>query len=256
MVGCTRKWRECCCLDGYRLVSTIRPRTPKGAPIEAAGLESPAPAGESEDPKRARILAATERVCIARGVASARMEEIAAEAKVSKGTLYRYFASKDDLLVAMVIESFDSGRREVDRARPVGLGPRAVLEHVLEGLGQVLARHAPRATIHYAAWGVVARDDALRRRLQDHLRRFFEARGREIRATLEDGVASGDFRADADLGAFTHAILALLSGFVFRSTFDPEGGSPDRLRAAYRALLHQSLLVAPEEGVGPEEGAR
>ena len=48
------------------------------------------------DPRRRRILDAALAVCEERGVHAARMEEVAALAQVSKGTLYRFFESKEE----------------------------------------------------------------------------------------------------------------------------------------------------------------
>jgi TetR/AcrR family transcriptional repressor of uid operon len=217
-------------------------------PDPKPGLD-PETDGRVRDPRRAHILQAAERACAARGVARVRMEEIAAEAQVSKGTLYRHFDSRDELLVAMVIEGFEAGHRVVDAGFPESTDPRSQLAHLLEGLSEVLVLHAPRATLQYAAWGVVARDERLRRRLQSYLAGFFEARGAELRRILRAGQEGGQFRRDADCEAFTAAILALLSGFVFRSTFDAEGAGPDRLRAAFRALVEQGLLE-PRLGAG------
>lgn len=60
------------------------------------------------------LLAAALDVFVERGFAATRLDEVAARAGVSKGTLYLYFASKEDLFKAVVrqsivplIESFD-----------------------------------------------------------------------------------------------------------------------------------------------------
>ena len=58
--------------------------------------------------KRRRILDAALAVCQERGVHAARMEEVAARAQVSKGTLYRFFESKEDLFLATIMDSYAS----------------------------------------------------------------------------------------------------------------------------------------------------
>jgi AcrR family transcriptional regulator len=199
--------------------------------------------------KRFRILAAAERVCARRGVLAARMEEIAAEAGVSKGTLYRFFDAKDDLIVAMVIETYAAGQREVDETLPPDVEPGALLEILLEGLPRVLELQAARAPLHYAAWEVVGREPRLRARFYQYLRGFFVDREERMQAAIRMGQEAGRLRAGVDARAFADAILGLLSGFIFRSTFDPEAASPQRLAAAYRALVGATLLPAsPPEG--------
>ncbi len=51
--------------------------------------------------RRHQILAAAEKVFFSKGFAAATMDEVAAEAELSKGTLYLYFKNKDDLFVAL-----------------------------------------------------------------------------------------------------------------------------------------------------------
>lgn len=54
------------------------------------------------------LLDAALSVFVERGFAAARAEEIAARAGVSKGTLYLYFNSKEDLLRTLIAEGFSS----------------------------------------------------------------------------------------------------------------------------------------------------
>lgn len=194
------------------------------------------------DEKRARILTAAEGVCARRGVLAAHMDEIAAEAGVSKGTLYRFFDTKDDLLVAMVIETFAIGHREIDATLSSDIEPGDLLEVLLAGLPRVLELQAPRAPLHYAVWEVVGREPRLRAQLYEYLREFFGAREEGMRAAIRVGKQAGRLRAGIDECAFADAILSLLSGFIFRSTFDPESASPARLAAAYDALVREALL--------------
>lgn len=51
--------------------------------------------------RRTAILAAASRVFATKGFAVATMDEVAAEAELSKGTLYLYFKNKDDLFLAL-----------------------------------------------------------------------------------------------------------------------------------------------------------
>ena len=71
---------------------------------------------------RLRVLAAAERLFAARGVAGVTMDDVAAEAGVGKGTLYRRFGDKGGLAVALL----DQRERELQAAvlsGPAPLGP-------------------------------------------------------------------------------------------------------------------------------------
>lgn len=66
------------------------------------------PAGDKQDPdlrripKNRQILNGARKIFLTSGYAEATMEEIAAEAGVSKGTLYNHFDSKDDLFKTLI----------------------------------------------------------------------------------------------------------------------------------------------------------
>ncbi len=71
--------------------------------VETAAAEELEAAPESA--KRRQILEGARRVFFASGFDAASMGEIAREAKVSKGTLYVYFDSKEALFAALIQES-------------------------------------------------------------------------------------------------------------------------------------------------------
>lgn len=57
--------------------------------------------------RRAEILTAAQKVFGSKGYDATRMEEIAKAARLAKGTLYRYFRSKDAVYAATVQEALD-----------------------------------------------------------------------------------------------------------------------------------------------------
>jgi AcrR family transcriptional regulator len=213
---------------------------------------SPRSAASSE--KRARILEAAYRVCERHGVDGARMEEVAARARVSKGTLYRYFASKEHLLLATILDSYERALPLVESGDVERLAPRERLEVLLEGLVKVLEAVAPRMSVHYQAWGLVAKDPELEERLFRFLREFHEARGRTLEETVREGQRDGVFPPDADPETFADAIQALLSGFLYRATFHPERASAAGLRGAFAALVLDVLGVPGAPGDGAVRG--
>ena len=72
---------------------------------------------------RLRVLAAAERLFAARGVGAVTMDDVAAEAGVGKGTLYRRFGDKGGLAVALLDErERELQQRILDGAPPLGPG--------------------------------------------------------------------------------------------------------------------------------------
>jgi AcrR family transcriptional regulator len=71
---------------------------------------------------RQRVLAAAERLFAARGVAGVTMDDVAAEARVGKGTLYRRFGDKGGMAVALLDERERELQQRILTGRPP-LGP-------------------------------------------------------------------------------------------------------------------------------------
>jgi AcrR family transcriptional regulator len=90
-----------------------------------------------KEARPSEIVAAALRLFTARGYAATRLEDVAAAAEISKGTLYLYFANKEELFKAVVRETVIPN---LDRAATI------VAEH--EGSASELLRKLMR---HFAA---------------------------------------------------------------------------------------------------------
>ena len=207
----------------------------------------PSHADSSRD-KRARILEAAYRVCERHGVDGARMEEVAALARVSKGTLYRFFESKEHLLLATIIDSYEQSLSVLDVPTESDALPRRRLDALLDGMTKILEEVSPRMSVHYQAWGLVAKIPMLQDRLRGFLREFHSQRARTVESAVREGQSRGVFRPEVDAEAFADGLQALLSGFLYRATFDPEHARPEQLRICLDAMVRDALLLeaAPE----------
>lgn len=99
--------------------------SPSPSPIELTVLQ---PAGRAERSdaarNRERILCTAKRLFAERGVSCVSMDEIAADAEVGKGTLYRRFGDRSGLALAL-LEAEDVELQEAFMRGPAPLGPGA-----------------------------------------------------------------------------------------------------------------------------------
>jgi TetR/AcrR family fatty acid metabolism transcriptional regulator len=86
---------------------------------------------ERIDRRRAQILAAASRVFARQGFHRTTVREVAREAGIADGTIYLYFASKQELLLALLGELARVGERPADFAALAGMDPRAFLDAYL-----------------------------------------------------------------------------------------------------------------------------
>ena len=64
------------------------------------------PKPDVSDERKDQIMNAAEEVFAQKGFSDARMDDIAEETGLSKGTLYLYYKSKDDLIIAILDRIF------------------------------------------------------------------------------------------------------------------------------------------------------
>lgn len=119
----------------------------ESSPFELPLATPPLPVRERADARRnrERILCAVARLVDERGIDGISMDDVAAEAGVGKGTLYRRFGDRWSLLRALIEEPERDFQEAVIRGEPP-LGPGAPAVERLHAFGagllQLLERHA------------------------------------------------------------------------------------------------------------------
>lgn len=188
---------------------------------------------EEKERRRSEILDAAERVAGATGLESLTMDQVARDARLSRGLLYVYFADRDDLIAGIC-----------ERAL-IGLHARfsALIDPALRGLDQVIA--LGRGYVAFAAecplqFGILAR---------------FEA-------TDASAInAGGNHGACLAAGARVHALLtAVLERGMQDGSIAATAGSPRTVALSLWAMTHGTIQVASmkravlvQQGVTPEE---
>ncbi len=80
--------------------------------------------------RREEIISAAEKVFFEKGLVVATMDEIAERAELSKGTLYLYYKSKEDLYIAVALRGWDILARMFKEATATGEPPLKLMENL------------------------------------------------------------------------------------------------------------------------------
>jgi AcrR family transcriptional regulator len=202
------------------------------------------------------LLSAAVSVFGERGFRATTLEEVAQRAGVSKGTVYLYFASKDDLFRAMVEKKVIAQLEDVEALARRHTGSAAEL------LTETVQR----------IWDALARKDmvCLMRTVQAELpnfpgvKRFFfehviQRHRRLLRGIIERGVASGEFRPQA-LRVVPLMLPALMvqlhqSRFLFGDV-DKGCVRLDALRDQMIDCLLNGILIRPRDRHGRDPAGR
>jgi AcrR family transcriptional regulator len=190
-----------------------------------------------------RILDAAERVFARAGFHAATMQDVASEAGMSPGNLYRYFASKDAIV---------AGLAERDRSHIAedfaSLCPsRGALLDQLETLGRKHLVEDPRdkAIIALQIWAEAARNPAMAQMCAGIDGTVMAG----LSAAIAEAKRNGELPARLDEHRFLLAISMMADGFLCRRAVDPTFDSAmaaDTLFASMRALAQTTLLPEAE----------
>ncbi|GFN21824.1 TetR/AcrR family transcriptional regulator [Thermanaeromonas sp. C210] len=150
-----------------------------------------------------RILSAAEEIFAAKGLRGARVDEIAAKAKVNKGMLYHYFRSKEDLYAAVLEANFEKVLAATSQAAKGKGDPKEQLVEAIKTYFYFLAQNPHFARL--MSWealegGVYARKV---------LPLIWEEGLPQLKGILEEGKARGVFRPDLDIRQMLTSISSL-----------------------------------------------
>ncbi|MEO3827675.1 TetR/AcrR family transcriptional regulator [Actinomadura sp. B10D3] len=185
------------------------------------------------DARRRQIAEALLRVAAARGLESASLREVAAEAGISIGRVQHYFASKDRLVMyatGRLRERIEERIRRTVEAEPRPPGSLRTLRAILVAFLPLDEDGRADALAGMAFFHRSLNDPELADRYRDGRAQATEAVIEEIRAAVERGEARPGL--DAELEA--HSLLALVGGLIPDLLFDR-----CRHEQALRVLDHQ-----------------
>ncbi|MBN1179798.1 MAG: TetR/AcrR family transcriptional regulator [Anaerolineae bacterium] len=188
-----------------------------------------------------QILGVARRLFARHGFHRTKVSDIARAAGVSQGTMYHYFASKDELFMAM----FSTWAEQ--------------LEHAVRGLPEspMSAPDTLRVMVRVAEAFFVADADLLpvfvefcayalhNPKAAASFNQLFQAMQRSIARILEDGVAEGSFRP-IDAQALSALPLVILDGVILLAPILGAQVLPGRFLEQTLQLVLDGLLVEAE----------
>lgn len=165
--------------------------------------------------RREEILAAAARVFKRKGFHAARTEDICAEAEMSSGSVFRYFATKQEIILAIATREYDIYRAIIRHiASKDGLAWLADLDAA--GLASLLT--PSESGLGMESWIELLRDPEWRERLLAS-----ELEMRELLAErLLEGQREGWVAASVDCRSVSGLLCALFGGLML----DQEMGLP------------------------------
>ena len=201
-----------------------------------------------KEARPSELIAAALEVFVERGFAAARLDDVAARAGVTKGTLYLYFKSKEDLLEAVVRTGLVPVVREAESAVDTFDGHTAeLMRHLVDVWWQSVGA-TPLSGIAKLVIAEAGNFPEVARMYHDEV---IHPVSRLIGRLLERGVARGEFRRVEAKYVEQIAMAPLVMLNVWMHSFRRHASAsidPQRYLATYLDLLLAGLARRPEQG--------
>jgi acyl-CoA synthetase (AMP-forming)/AMP-acid ligase II/AcrR family transcriptional regulator len=156
------------------------------------------------DVKRDAVLRAAARLFTAHGFKGTSLDDIAASLGVTKPTLYRYVANKEEILFECVQRGLDALRAGIDESTRRGLAGREMLRAVLE-------RYAAIVTSDYGLCVIRVGEEPLAEPRRRELRASKARIDAEFQVLIEEAMAAGSV-APGDAAMAAYSVVGALGG--------------------------------------------
>ena len=183
------------------------------------------PKVDVSEERRQQILEAATSVFSRLGFHKARMDDIVEESGLSKGALYWYFKSKDDIILAILDNLFEQDLShlqlvtESDLKSSASETLRKFTHNALADIKQML-RLMP---LTYEFYAMAFRNKSVKQALKGYLRKYIGV----LTPIIQKGVDDGEFRR-VDPQDAAISLGAMIEGILLLWTYDPETIDLDR----------------------------
>lgn len=191
-----------------------------------------------EERRRQEILRAA-RTCFARhGYDKTTMDQIVSEAGLSKGAIYQYFRSKENLFLALYLLQEEQLQRDLVSAFTGGATMRDKLERGAQVfLGSLKGEYGELARIGLEFWSEAPR----RPDLQEKFKESYAQWQTFVSEVIAQGIQTGEFRTDLNCEAIASAILAICDGLTLQWVICEAVFDPQEICAAFLSSLFQGM---------------
>jgi AcrR family transcriptional regulator len=177
--------------------------------------------------------------CIARqGYRDLTVDDICAEASLSKGAFYGYFPSKGALLLALIADDAETVTRTARSSETLQLPPLQRIRKLTE-ITLLHASDPARVQLRADVWGAIQTYPEVRAALTAAM----DDRRHVLRDWIEEAVASGEIVIDFPANALASLLLAMSDGLYLHYALDPNAFRWRKVSKAVDAML--GGLAAP-----------
>jgi AcrR family transcriptional regulator len=188
--------------------------------------------------RRSQIIQSAIQVIARQGFSKTRMDDVASESGLSKGLLYWYFKSKEEIIIAIADLLFSAEFRKMQNLSVTDRSARACLDDFLEIFLEDMKSILKVAPVIYEFYALAFRNAMVRKVMQAYLSRFVAI----LEPIVRHGIDNGEF-IPGDPRQITIAIGAALEGTLLLWAYAPEMVQVEEQLRLSMALLLKGLEV-------------
>ena len=191
------------------------------------------PKPDVSEERKDQIMNAAEEVFAQKGFSDARMDDIADETGLSKGTLYLYYKSKDDLIIAILDRIFQREFRVFENLDLTSMSATDAIWAFVETTAKDVKIMMRLLPITYEFMGLAFRNKFVQTAFKTYLNHYLNI----LIPIIQHGIDSGEFRP-ADAKEVAIAMGAILEGTLLLWVYDNSLVEPEKhLRSGMKLLL-------------------
>ena len=185
------------------------------------------------DERKIQIINAAEDVFTKKGFDQARMDDIAEETGLSKGTLYLYFKSKDDLIIAILDRMIQREFKQLENLNQDGMSATDAIWKITELLTKDILGWLRLIPIVYQFLALAFRNKYVQLALKKYINRYLDI----LVPIIQRGVEAGEFR-QVDTREVAIAMGAMIEGTLLLWVYDKSMIEPEKhIHSGMKLLL-------------------
>lgn len=191
------------------------------------------PRSDVSEQRKSQIIEAATNVFARLGFQKARMDDIVEESGLSKGTLYWYFKSKDELIIGILDRLLGS---EIAELRKLNESDGPVLEKLagfIELTIDDFKKFSPYVQMYYELFALAMRSKSIQKMFTRYFRSYLDM----LTPLIQEGIDRGEFR-QVDAREAAIAFAALVEGTILLMVYDPENiDLENHIRSGTRIMM-------------------
>jgi AcrR family transcriptional regulator len=192
------------------------------------------PKPDVSEERKEQIIEAATRVFLERGIQKTRMDDIVEESGLSKGALYWYFKSKNDLIIGIVDALFEKEFKVMQEFDFTKGSAKEILNEYVEIVIADFNRITMVLPIFFEFFALAMRSKTIRVMFKEYFHKYMSY----LEPIIQRGIDSGEFR---QISAYDAAINlgALLEGTFLLKAYDPDMVDLEKhFRSGMEVFLH------------------